>query len=167
MPPAAPLPLTSRPPVPSSAGSPRDVALKDAPLAPCAVPPPAAVAAAAAPKVAPSYRGLAIQLRDAGSVTNVTMANVTVHTELFNPRWWGAGEPIYLTALPRSILGRPGRLSNVLLLNVSGDAEAGIMIAGQVARSWPCCCWLHSIPLMMHSYNLVSAAPNHACNQLH
>lgn len=49
-----------------------------------------------------SHRGLAIQLRDGGSISDVTFEHVSVSTRLYDPSWWGAAEPISITAVPRT-----------------------------------------------------------------
>ncbi len=77
-----------------------------------------------------SSRGLAIQLRDQGNVSNVIFSNCTVETRLFNERWWGRAEPIYVTALPRHE-GKPvGRIRNVTFSNIICRSENGVFIAG-------------------------------------
>jgi polygalacturonase len=54
-----------------------------------------------------SSRGIALQLRDQGSIDGVIISNVVIETRLFEDHWWGKAEPIYITALPRySVEGR-------------------------------------------------------------
>lgn len=75
-------------------------------------------------------RGLAIQLRDEGSVENLLFANMVVQTRYFADDWWGAAEPIYITARPREA-GKPvGRIDNVVFSNIMCHSENGVFIDG-------------------------------------
>lgn len=77
-----------------------------------------------------SNRGLSIQLRDNGDVENVILSDMTVETRLFAGNWWGSGEPIYITALPRAH-GEPlGKIRNVRLRNLLCKGENGAYIHG-------------------------------------
>lgn len=40
--------------------------------------------------------------RDSGSISDVRFQNVSASTRLYHPSWWGAAEPIYVTAVPRN-----------------------------------------------------------------
>lgn len=62
-----------------------------------------------------SSRGLCIQLRDEGSVSNVTFRDIRL---------------VSFTALPRSAETKLGRLENVSVENVSGKAENSIRVNG-------------------------------------
>lgn len=77
-----------------------------------------------------SNRGLSIQLRDAGNVENVLFADCVVQTRLFHPAWWGRGEPIYVTAIPRAAGLKVGRVRNVTFRNILCRGESGVFIAG-------------------------------------
>ena len=91
-----------------------------------------------------SNRGLSIQLRDKGSVENVIFSNMTVETRHFHEGWWGAGEAIYVTAVPRSVASRSGPavsddrsldagvgfIRNVVFSNILCDSENGIFVMG-------------------------------------
>jgi hypothetical protein len=77
-----------------------------------------------------SSRGLAIQLRDEGNVENVIFSNCIVETRLFYEAWWGAAEPIYVTAFHRSAGSRLGRIRNVRFSNVLCRGENGAFIHG-------------------------------------
>lgn len=75
-----------------------------------------------------SHRGLAIQLRDAGSVEGVRFERITVNTRRFSPDWWGAGEAIYVTALGRNALTRVGRVRDVVFEDIDCTGENGVVI---------------------------------------
>lgn len=40
--------------------------------------------------------------RDGGTIAHVRFQNISASTRLYHPSWWGAAEPIYVTALPRN-----------------------------------------------------------------
>jgi hypothetical protein len=84
-----------------------------------------------------SNRGLSIQLRDQGNVENVIFSDMTIETRHFHEGWWGAGEPIYVTAVPRSRASssgpgsdRVGIIRNILFSNILCRSENGIFIMG-------------------------------------
>ncbi len=77
-----------------------------------------------------SNRGLCIQLRDAGNVENVLFSDCIVQTRLFGGMWWGAGEPIYVTAYPRHSGGKSGFIRNVRFSNIMAEGENGVYVMG-------------------------------------
>ncbi|RVW46991.1 hypothetical protein CK203_074464 [Vitis vinifera] len=49
-----------------------------------------------------SHRGLGMQIRDGGDVSDVTFSNMNIKTRYYEPvLWWGRAEPIYITTCPR------------------------------------------------------------------
>ncbi|MBQ7440739.1 MAG: right-handed parallel beta-helix repeat-containing protein, partial [Prevotella sp.] len=48
-----------------------------------------------------SNRGIGIQNRDEGTVTDVVFSNIQLDSHLFSDVWWGKAEPIYVTSYPR------------------------------------------------------------------
>ncbi|GLI64175.1 hypothetical protein VaNZ11_007366, partial [Volvox africanus] len=79
-------------------------------------------------KVLDSNRGLAIQLRDHGNIRDVAFRNIEVATRRYPGRWWGGGEPIYVTALPRWLGSRVGRVVNVSFSNIVADVAGGVVV---------------------------------------
>ncbi len=75
-------------------------------------------------------RGLCIQLRDAGSVYNVIFRDITFTSRYFSAPWWGRGEAISFTAIPRTPGGAIGTIHDILVQNVSGKAENSIRVNG-------------------------------------
>jgi polygalacturonase len=75
-------------------------------------------------------RGLAIQLRDEGNVYNVVFRDIEFESRYFADPWWGRGEAISLTAMPRYQTTQTGSLHDILLQNISGHAENSIRIEG-------------------------------------
>lgn len=84
-------------------------------------------------------RGLAIQLRDQGSVRDVVFSRIRMTVRHMHPSWWGAAEPIYITSVPRFLnqssaekkqKSRVGLIDGVEISDVTAWAENGIFIAG-------------------------------------
>jgi len=77
-----------------------------------------------------SCRGLNIQLRDEGSVYNVTFRDIKFIAQYHADPWWGRGESISFTLIPRTAETKLGAISNVVVMNVSGRAENSARICG-------------------------------------
>jgi hypothetical protein len=78
-------------------------------------------------------RGLCIQVRDAGNVSDIEFRDITFHAQYFSDPWWGRGEAISFTALPRNAQTTVGTLKNVRVVNVSGTAENSVRVRGTEA----------------------------------
>ncbi|MDE6267518.1 MAG: glycoside hydrolase family 28 protein [Muribaculaceae bacterium] len=94
-----------------------------------------------------SNRGIGIQNRDEGTVSDVTFSNFHVDCHLYSEVWWGQSEPIYVTSYPRAVgnhkdagwrfpkgavKGECGRVSDIRFINIYGTSENGIFIGGDV-----------------------------------
>ncbi|KAK9909603.1 hypothetical protein WJX75_004848 [Coccomyxa subellipsoidea] len=77
-----------------------------------------------------SHRGLALTVRDEGSVTGVQFTNISIEALFFERSWKGAAEPIHITAMPRTVGSKVGMVSDVRFTNISASAEAGVVVAG-------------------------------------
>ena len=77
-----------------------------------------------------SSRGLCIQLRDEGSVYNINFKDITFESQYFSDPWWGRGEAISFTAIPRKPGAQLGTLHHITVQNVSGRAENSVRIWG-------------------------------------
>ncbi len=77
-----------------------------------------------------SNRGLGIQLRDEGSVENILFSDMVIETHLFEGGWWGVGEPIAVSVLPRNDQVRPGHLRNIRFRNLLCRSENGVYLQG-------------------------------------
>ena len=75
-------------------------------------------------------RGCAIQLRDEGNIRNVVFRDITFTARYHADPWWGRGEAISFTAIPRRPGTKVGRISGVRVENVTGLAENSIRISG-------------------------------------
>jgi hypothetical protein len=77
-----------------------------------------------------SNRGLALQLRDRGNVRDVEFRDISISTQRFAPVFWGCGEAIYVTALPRKAQTVVGRITDVRFYHINCEAENGVVIYG-------------------------------------
>ena len=89
-----------------------------------------------------SSRGLAIQLRDQGSVENLVFSGFQIETRLFDPHYWGHAEPIQVTAVPRTMAQTDGRrpawnpearlgtVRGVRFADIEARGEGGIVLYG-------------------------------------
>lgn len=109
-------------------------AMAAAPPFPCLPAPGAAAAAGCWPAAraphSPATFAPLLCCRDGGSISGVTFEHVSVSTRLYDPSWWGAAEPISLTAVPRTPGGRVGAVSDVSFRDITAVSEGGILLAG-------------------------------------
>lgn len=92
-----------------------------------------------------SNRGIGIQNRDEGTVTDVVFSNIQIDGHLFSDVWWGKAEPIYVTSYPRAngnhkdanwrfpkgeVEGRCGEVSRISFNNITATSENGCFIGG-------------------------------------
>lgn len=73
-----------------------------------------------------SHRGIGIQLRDGGCFSDIVFEDFTIETRRFAPVWWGAGEPVCVTVLPRVADRDPGLLRGVRFSRLRAEGENGI-----------------------------------------
>lgn len=81
-------------------------------------------------KILSGSRGLCIQLRDEGGISNVVFRDINFMSQYHSDPWWGRGEAISFTAIPRTSATKLGKLQNILVENVSGKAENSIRVNG-------------------------------------
>jgi hypothetical protein len=93
-------------------------------------------------RIRSSCRGLAIQLRDQGSVEDVAFSAFQVETRLFDPHYWGHAEPIQVTAISRTAAqadgrrpawnpeGRIGTVRGVRFTDIEARGEGGAVLYG-------------------------------------
>ena len=77
-----------------------------------------------------SCRGLTIQLRDEGDVSNISFRNIRFTSHYTAPPWWGRGEAISLTAIPRTKAVKVGKIRDIQFNNITGRAENSVRIDG-------------------------------------
>jgi len=77
-----------------------------------------------------SSRGLCIQLRDEGNIYDIDYRDITFTSRFYSDPWWGRGEAISFTAIPRNPASKPGSLHHVTVQNVTGHAENSVRVCG-------------------------------------
>lgn len=106
-----------------------------------------------------SHRGVGIQLRDGGRAVNVTFRDLRIVARQYHPAWWGGGEAVAVSALPRgggddgALLAGPGkealgipsgglasdgsrsRLQNLTLERIVASSEGGIVLFGDAGST--------------------------------
>lgn len=75
-------------------------------------------------------RGLTIQLRDEGDVYNIDYNGIRFTSQYEAAPWWGRGEAISFTAIPRAAGAKVGRIHDVRVRNVTARAENSVRIDG-------------------------------------
>lgn len=82
-------------------------------------------------KIIKSNRGIALQLRDEGSIYDVTFDNIEIETRRFSvEHWWGKAEPVSITAVKRKEECKVGNIYNIKFNKIKADSENGIFIYG-------------------------------------
>ena len=92
-----------------------------------------------------SNRGIGIQNRDEGTVSDVLFADIILDCRLWSDVWWGKAEPIYVTSYPRAdgnhkdanwrfpkgeTQGRCGEVSRIFFSNIVATSENGCFVGG-------------------------------------
>ncbi|MBL7745744.1 MAG: hypothetical protein JNN00_19890 [Chitinophagaceae bacterium] len=95
-----------------------------------------------------SNRGVGIQNRDEGVVSDVTFSNMIIEGHLFSDVWWGKAESIYVTAYRRAKInhkdaswrfpkdateGRVGIVKNIYFSNIKCTSENGVYVSAESA----------------------------------
>lgn len=75
-------------------------------------------------------RGLNIQLRDEGHVYNILFQDIKFVSRYHGDPWWGRGESISFTVIPRTPETHIGSISNVIVKNIFGVSENSARICG-------------------------------------
>lgn len=79
--------------------------------------------------ISDSHRGLALKLSEPGGVHNVLFTDIVVETRFFDSRFWGGGEPIYLSSYPWR--GGSGTARNVRFHNILARSENGALLRSE------------------------------------
>jgi polygalacturonase len=95
-----------------------------------------------------SNRGIGIQNRDEGVVSDIIFSNMIIEGRLFTDVWWGKAEPIYVTAFRRAKInhkdanwrfpkgateGRVGKVQNIYFNNIKCNSENGVFVSAESA----------------------------------
>ncbi len=82
-------------------------------------------------------RGICIQLRDEGNVYNIDFRDIKFVSRYYSAPWWGRGEAISLTAIPRTAETKLGAIHDVRIQNVTGRAENSVRVCGTAESRIP------------------------------
>ena len=79
--------------------------------------------------ISDSHRGLALKLSEPGGVHNVLFTDIVIETRICDSRFWGGGEPIYLSSYPWR--GGSGTARNIRFHNILARSENGVLIRSE------------------------------------
>jgi len=77
-----------------------------------------------------SSRACTIQLRDEGNVSRIQFRDIKFVSRYYSDPWWGRGEAISFTAIPRTPTTPLGVISDVEVSHVSGRSENSVRVSG-------------------------------------
>lgn len=85
-----------------------------------------------------SNRGLGVWARDGATIENIMFSNIIIDTRLFSDefepmrkrKWWGKGEPIFITAERRQEGGFPGIIRNIRFDHILAEGENAVYLEG-------------------------------------
>ena len=106
-----------------------------------------------------SNRGIAIFVRDKGSISNIQFSNIRIDTRLHSSGWWGNGEPIHISALPMAGKSGLGRISGIRFSDIRARSENGIVVSGS-PESVISDVTLDHVQLTIHKSSLVERQGN-------
>ena len=75
-----------------------------------------------------SHRGVAVRLSLGGSIERVLFSNLIIETKIFDPMWWGRGEPIQIEAIPWTARSKLGVVRDIRFSNLICTSENGAVI---------------------------------------
>lgn len=82
-----------------------------------------------------SHRGLGVQCVDPGGVENVLFSGIVIETRMYDGRWWGRGEPIYLNCTARDRAVGVGSIRHLRFRDILARGENGVIIhAGEEGK---------------------------------
>ena len=79
-----------------------------------------------------SNRGICLLNRDGALIEDLIFSNFVISTELRHSMWWGVGEPIHLSNLPRRTGMKTGQVRALRFHDILCTGESGLFIHG-----WP------------------------------
>ncbi len=77
-----------------------------------------------------SNRGIGVFARDNADIENIQFSNITIDTRIHSGIWWGNGESIHISAIPRNKNVPVGHIRNIQFHDISSTAETGMLIYG-------------------------------------
>ena len=77
-----------------------------------------------------SNRGICLLNRDGALIEDLVFSNFVITTELRHSMWWGAGEPVHLSNLPRNASIKTGTVRGLRFSNFLCEGESGLFVHG-------------------------------------
>jgi len=78
-----------------------------------------------------SNRGIGIFAREAkAAIENIFFDNIIITCRLHKGNWWGMGEPVHVSSIPRLPNDTAGIIRNVHFSNITAESESGIVVWG-------------------------------------
>jgi hypothetical protein len=77
-----------------------------------------------------SNRGISFLNRDGATVEDLIFADMTIETKMRPMMWWGSGEPVALSSVPRVTGGPAGLVRGIQFVNLQCRGESGIYLRG-------------------------------------
>ncbi|MDD6210390.1 MAG: glycosyl hydrolase family 28 protein [Bacteroidales bacterium] len=76
-----------------------------------------------------SNRGLGVFAREPeANIENIYFDNIIISNRLHKGHWWGKGEPIHVSSIPRFKDAPAGYVRNIRFSNITAQSETGIVI---------------------------------------
>ena len=77
-----------------------------------------------------SNRGISFLNRDGATVEDLLFTDITIETTMRTMMWWGSGEPIALSSVPRAAGGPAGLVRGIQFVNLACRGESGLYLRG-------------------------------------
>jgi len=74
--------------------------------------------------------GLKIGTETTSDIHDILFRDITFTSRFYSDPWWGRGEAISFTAIPRTATSKVGSLHDIIVQNVSGHAENSVRVCG-------------------------------------
>jgi polygalacturonase len=75
-----------------------------------------------------SHRGVSVRLSLGGSIERALFSNLIIETKIFDPMWWGRGEPIQVEAVRWTTGSELGVVRDIRFSNLLCTSENGAMV---------------------------------------
>ena len=75
-------------------------------------------------------RGISLTNRDGELVEDLLFTDMTIETRMRTMMWWGSGEPVFVSAAPRTTGAAVGQFRGIQFANLACHSESGIYLRG-------------------------------------
>lgn len=75
-------------------------------------------------------RGISLTNRDGEMVEDLLFTDMTIETRMRTMMWWGSGEPVFVSAAPRTPGAVVGQFRGIQFANLACHSESGIYLRG-------------------------------------